>query len=398
MNGLTKTRWRSVGLAVVALIGLAALAVSPVLSTPAAAQDASDSSWSAPRTVYIPQTGQTINGVFLDYWRNGGGADAFGYPITPELTENGHTVQYYGYARFEYWPNDPDGNVVHLGKIGEELRPHTVFRREAVFSGSSTSKAADRTAVEAARVAAAWLPLGPEAAKQKDTDTWQYVAATKHSVQLGFKQFWEASGGADYLGNPLTQEYVLDGVTYQVFERGELAWKQGKDPWMAPVGELLAQRYKLNTAPVDQGDVPTYSEDLFTPPPPAQPAPDPNGEKWIEVNLSTQYMIAWQGDTSVIESYVSTGIDGHETPTGTFYILTKYESDEMVGGSGDDYYDLPDVPWVMYFTDYGDALHGTYWHSNFGTPMSHGCVNLPTDVAAFLYDWAPVGTRVEIHY
>jgi lipoprotein-anchoring transpeptidase ErfK/SrfK len=109
-------------------------------------------------------------------------------------------------------------------------------------------------------------------------------------------------------------------------------------------------------------------------------------------------MIAWQGDTSVIESYISSGVPGHETPTGTFTILTKYETDEMVGGSGDDYYDLPDVPWVMYFTDYGDALHGTYWHSNFGTPMSHGCVNLPTDVAAFLYDWAPVGTRVEIHY
>ena len=52
----------------------------------------------------------------------------------------------------------------------------------------------------------------------------------------------------------------------------------------------------------------------------------------------------------------------------------------------------------MYFTDYGHALHGTYWHGNFGVPMSHGCVNLPTEAAVWLYDWAPVGTWLEIVY
>jgi lipoprotein-anchoring transpeptidase ErfK/SrfK len=51
---------------------------------------------------------------------------------------------------------------------------------------------------------------------------------------------------------------------------------------------------------------------------------------------------------------------------------------------------------VLYFTASGHALHGTYWHNNFGMPMSHGCVNLPLDVAAWLYDWAPIGTRVLI--
>jgi lipoprotein-anchoring transpeptidase ErfK/SrfK len=55
---------------------------------------------------------------------------------------------------------------------------------------------------------------------------------------------------------------------------------------------------------------------------------------------------------------------------------------------------VPDVPWVLYFTNSGHALHGTNWHNNFGTPMSHGCINLPMDVAAWLYDWAPLGTPV----
>jgi lipoprotein-anchoring transpeptidase ErfK/SrfK len=68
----------------------------------------------------------------------------------------------------------------------------------------------------------------------------------------------------------------------------------------------------------------------------------------------------------------------------------------MEGVLGGEYYNVPDVPDVLYFTDRGHAIHGTYWHSNFGTPMSHGCVNLPTDVADWMYQWSTVGMRVEI--
>ena len=66
----------------------------------------------------------------------------------------------------------------------------------------------------------------------------------------------------------------------------------------------------------------------------------------------------------------------------------------MSGVIDDEAYNVPDVPWVMYFDDLGDALHGTYWHNNFGTPMSNGCVNQPMDVAKFMYGWAPIGTPV----
>ena len=101
-----------VGVAALALVALvlplAALFAMPGQTT------AQDADWSAPSTVFIPDTGQTIDGVFLDQWRTGGGVAAYGNPITPELTENDHTVQYYEYARFEYVPEDPDGIVVHL--------------------------------------------------------------------------------------------------------------------------------------------------------------------------------------------------------------------------------------------------------------------------------------------
>ncbi len=84
------------------------------------------------------------------------------------------------------------------------------------------------------------------------------------------------------------------------------------------------------------------------------------------------------------------------TPVGYFSVLTKYDVQTMEGTISDEYYLVPDVPYVMYFDNLGNALHGTYWHNNFGTPMSHGCVNLPMDVAAFLYDWAPIGTAVTV--
>jgi lipoprotein-anchoring transpeptidase ErfK/SrfK len=70
----------------------------------------------------------------------------------------------------------------------------------------------------------------------------------------------------------------------------------------------------------------------------------------------------------------------------------------MEGGSEEygDYYKLPNVTNVMYFYA-GYALHGAYWHRNFGQPMSHGCVNLTLDDAAWLYQWSPPGIVVRTH-
>ena len=138
---------------------------------------------------------------------------------------------------------------------------------------------------------------------------------------------------------------------------------------------------------------PRCSSSSAPPSAPASPAAA-RAQKAIVVSLSQQRMWVYKGDTVVLTSLVSTGRAGFETPTGTFSILTKLPSQTMSGVIGGEYYNVPDVPNVMYFTNEGHALHGTYWHNNFGTPMSHGCVNLPMDVAAWLYNWAPVGTPV----
>jgi LysM repeat protein len=117
------------------------------------------------------------------------------------------------------------------------------------------------------------------------------------------------------------------------------------------------------------------------------------GAKWIDVDLSSQTTRAYQGNTLVRSMVVSTGVSYYPTPPGRFTIYAKYPSYTM---SGPGYY-LPGVPHTMFFYK-GYALHGTYWHSNFGTPMSHGCINLTQGDAAWLYSWAPVGTSVVIHW
>jgi hypothetical protein len=374
---------------------LAALAVLIALIGPATmtAPQAS-AEWAPPRTVYIPETGQSVDGYFLDVWR-AWGAVSLGYPITPEITENGRIVQYYEYARMEYWPEDPNSDVVKFGAIGWELKPPTVFRTTSATRGIEAHMQSEK-ARDMNLELRAWLPLSEKATERGNSDAWQYVPDTRHSVQFAFKDFWEATGDVNYLGNPLTEEYIIDGVTYQVFERGQLAWTAATGVWMVPVGEVLAQRYRISMEPQPQGDLPVYSEDLFVPPP--VPVAPPDGERWIEINLSTQYLIAWQGGVSVGESYVSTGRPGFDTPPGTYYVLYKLESQTMEGVLGGEYYHVPDVPWVMYFTDVGHAIHGAYWHNNFGAVMSHGCVNLPVDFSYFLYQWASPGTRIEIRW
>jgi LysM repeat protein len=126
---------------------------------------------------------------------------------------------------------------------------------------------------------------------------------------------------------------------------------------------------------------------------PPSSSPAPAGGRWIDVNLSAQRLTAYEGNTPVRSTLVSTGLPRTPTPTGQYRTYVKYASASMAGPG----YYLAGVPYVMYFYR-GYALHGTYWHTNFGHPMSHGCINLPTSEAQWLYSWAPVGTLVKIHY
>jgi len=123
----------------------------------------------------------------------------------------------------------------------------------------------------------------------------------------------------------------------------------------------------------------------------------PNGvypdERWFDINLTTQRMYAYDGDKLIKTFVVSTGLPGTPTVTGRFRVYVKYTSTLMTGPG----YYLPNVPWTMYFYD-GYGIHGTYWHNNFGHPMSHGCINMRNEDAQWAFGFASVGTLVNIHY
>lgn len=125
-------------------------------------------------------------------------------------------------------------------------------------------------------------------------------------------------------------------------------------------------------------------------------APGAQGKR-IEINLSDQRLTAYEGEDVVLTVRVSTGAvfnsdDGESrdfrTPVGNYRVLRKRASRHMEGGTpGIDYFDLPGIPWVTYFTWRGIALHGTYWHNDYGRQRSHGCVNLTPEHARWLYLW-----------
>jgi len=118
-------------------------------------------------------------------------------------------------------------------------------------------------------------------------------------------------------------------------------------------------------------------------PTPTATATPAHPEKWIDVDLSNQILVAYEGDVVVLRTSVSTGSALTPTVTGRFRIFHKLLSQTMVGPD----YVQPDVPYVMYF--YGAySLHGAYWHDDFGRPRSHGCVNLRVAEAQWLFQWA----------
>jgi len=127
--------------------------------------------------------------------------------------------------------------------------------------------------------------------------------------------------------------------------------------------------------------------------------------KRIEVDLTNQMLYAYQNDQLVMSFPISSG-KWHPTPTGVFHIWIKLRYTTMEGGDPayNDYYNLPNVPWTMYFYNdqvgklEGYGLHGAYWHNNFGHPMSHGCINISLPNAQKLYDWVDPVTTGNVTY
>ncbi|SDM97869.1 L,D-transpeptidase family protein [Actinomyces ruminicola] len=123
------------------------------------------------------------------------------------------------------------------------------------------------------------------------------------------------------------------------------------------------------------------------------------GEKWVDINLSSKTVTAYEGATVVRGPvYVVDGAPATPTVTGTFHVYLKYETQTMRGQNADGTdYETENVPWISYFYQ-GYALHGAPWRSSWGFSGSHGCLNMPVGEAKWFYDWSEIGTTVVSHY
>jgi lipoprotein-anchoring transpeptidase ErfK/SrfK len=116
-------------------------------------------------------------------------------------------------------------------------------------------------------------------------------------------------------------------------------------------------------------------------------------QKWIQVDLSEQNLIAWEGNKPVYAVTISSGKRSTPTLVGTFKVQTKLRKTRMRGPG----YNVPNVPHTMYYYR-GYAIHGAYWHNKFGTPVSHGCVNVAPNHAKWIFEWAKVGTPIVVKH
>jgi hypothetical protein len=120
----------------------------------------------------------------------------------------------------------------------------------------------------------------------------------------------------------------------------------------------------------------------------APPRGVPPGEKWIHIDLSEQTLVAYEGERPVFATLVSTGREGHQTPTGLYRITAKHAVTTMRGEDPvEGWYEVEEVPWTMFYRPLY-AVHGAYWHDGFGDVRSHGCTNLAPADARWLFYWS----------
>ena len=249
-------------------------------------------------------------------------------------------------------------------------------------------------------LALALMLITPSAGYTQSNTNTQYFPETGHTLAFGFLDLYNRTGGLFMYGFPLTQEYdkfdMTDGKTYryQLFERGRLRWSADTGAQVDPTfgTEMAAFNHanvgvELNPDPLPgQEKVPNYNSWLW--------------QHWVWVNLAIQSETFYEGDLPVRTNLVTTGVAAHPTPTGDFYIWERVYNERMRGGTigAEDYYDLSNVLYTMYFTYEGHALHYAWWRSVFGVTGSHGCVNEDLASAAFAWDYLTIGSLVHITY
>lgn len=221
----------------------------------------------------------------------------------------------------------------------------------------------------------AWAQIGPDQwvnsnALTENVTISRYAGVRLPAEGLPYTMAWTlrhlrpstTPGGEPSQDNPFLYRYSRVNLYSYVEVDGKRWYQVGVDQWI----------HQYNVAKIA---------------PVARPA-DITTAKWVSVDLYEQVLIAYEGDTPVFATLVSSGLPAWSTREGVFNVYVRYERTLMSGAyNNPDFYYLQEVPWTMYFD--GDiGLHGTYWHDGFGYRQSHGCVNLSITDAKWLFEWS----------
>jgi len=362
--------------------------------------------------VYIEETGHTLEGIFLDYWRATGEEAMFGPPISePFASPDGYYSQVFERGVLQYLPT-------MIWTVEPFVRPMPVGRLLIGERSSGLGTRASGKRLASGNRSPAMRPLGPDdpVVQAVIADGGIYDSVSGHTVSGAFLDWYMRHEGDYYLGSPLSEVVTERGLPAQWFDGGLLV-ETPEGVQLAPLGEELAARLGVSTSRVPSAGLPGYDASLFVKV--ANPAPvdvpAAPGPKRIEVSIPEQLLRAYEGETLVLETPTEAPrLPPNDTETGRFRIRYKVPLEDMRGATdaegnvvwvvgdggkepaGSIPYGVSDVPNVMYVNLDAEALHGAYWHENFGQRMSHGCINLPLPVSEFLYGWAPLGTPVTV--
>lgn len=208
--------------------------VAPFSETPrsASAQTIQTDASGTPTKAFFPETGHHLSGEFLQHWLNNGSFTIYGFPITDPVTEDGRVVQYFERARLELWPEHAGTEWVIQGALlgnwkAEQLRRTPAFR--------------------------------PLPATAKSDNEHLVFPETRHSLANGFRDYWEANGGVQVFGFPISEEFEEGGYTVQYFERARMEWhpeNQGT-PYVVLLGHLgkeLSESKRVDLSPEKMAD------------------------------------------------------------------------------------------------------------------------------------------------
>jgi hypothetical protein len=372
---------------------------------------------------FVPKTGHGISGEILAFWNAHGAAPMFGLPTSEPFKDrkSGATVQVFERTVIEnhgngdirlrplgrvlaerngllgtaaFAPAPPTGGEATLVVASDGLRLRTKPSLDspilAVLPDNAEFIAVPNSIGEwvpgyvdgyAGWVSAEFLrepaPLPQRDLENWDPTVWQGAALSETNVRN--MPTTEARVVDElFYGDPLTVAAWVQGE--EVFEGANLWAQIGKEKY------VYARNVGRN-APV-------------MPPPP--PLDAPVAGRWIDVNLTQQLMVAYEGQLPTRTSVTTTGMAGWETPPGFYAISWRVPNETMTSGAigAEHFFRLEDVLFTQYFTDWGHAIHFAWWRTpeTIGRPGSHGCLNLLLDDARFFWDWADIGTPVYVHY